>query len=114
MVAHNFPAPHTDFLTQVIDYRVPPDKITQIAEIDGSIVVDGTKGEVAARCDAEAANVVAMKIVHEIVTGKRTVEEATEAIAQNTVAYNMGRSAPYAERMLVARSAGRYRGPRRE
>ncbi len=100
VVAHNFPAPHTDFLTQVIDYRVPPDKIGQIAEIDGSIVVDRTKGEVAARCDAEAANVLAMNIVHEIVTGKRTVEEAREAIAQNTVAYSMGRSAPYAERML--------------
>lgn len=100
VVAHNFPAPHTDFLTQVIDYRVPPGKFSQIAEIDGSIVVDRTKGEVAARCDAEAANVLVMNMVHEIVTGKRTVEEAREAIAENTVAYSMGRSAPYAERML--------------
>ena len=97
---HNFPAPHTDFLTQVIDYRVPPQMISLISEIDGSIVVDRTKGEVAARCDAEAANVLAMNIVHEVVSGKRTVDEAREAIAQNTVAYSMGRSAPYAERML--------------
>ncbi len=100
VVAHNFPAPHTDFLTQVIDYRVPPGKISQIAEVDGSIVVDRTKGEVAARCDAEAANVLAMNIVHELVTGTRTVEEARDAIAQSTVAYSMGRSAPYAERLL--------------
>ncbi len=41
-----------------------------------------------------------MNIVHEIVTGKRTVEEAREGIAQNTVAYSMGRSAPYADCML--------------
>ena len=100
VVAHNFPAPHTDFLTQVIAYRVPPQMISLISEFDGSIVVDRTKGEVAARCDAEAANMLGMNMVHEIVTGKRTVEEAREATAHNTVAYSMGRSAPYAERLL--------------
>ena len=99
-VAHNFPAPHTDFLTQVIDYRVPPEKIPDIVRFDGSIFIDRTKGEVAARCDAEAANVLGMNMVHEIVTGKRTVEEAREATAQNTVAYATGRNAPYAERLL--------------
>ncbi|MDP8955499.1 MAG: hypothetical protein M3N24_00855 [Actinomycetota bacterium] len=99
-VAHNFPAPHTDFLTQVIDYRVPPEKIPDIARFDGSIVVDRTKGEVAARCDAEAANMLGMNLVHELVTGKRTVDEAREATAQNTIAYATGRSAPYAERLL--------------
>ena len=39
-------------------------------------------------------------MVHELVTGKRTVEEARQTSSQNTVAYNMGRSAPYAERLL--------------
>ncbi|HVM00082.1 MAG TPA: hypothetical protein VM324_12385 [Egibacteraceae bacterium] len=100
VVTHNFPAPHTDFLTQVVNYRVPPDMIGAIAEWDGSVIVDRTKGEVAARCDAEAANILAMNLVHEIVTGKRTVEEAREATAENTVAYSMGRNAPYAERLL--------------
>ena len=99
-VEHHFPAPHTDFLTQVIDYHVPPEKIGDIARFDGSIVVDRTKGEVAARCDAEAANMLGMNMVHELVTGKRTVEEAREATAQNTIAYATGRSAPYCERLL--------------
>lgn len=100
VVAHNFPAPHTDFLTQVINYRVPADKIRMIAEWDGSVVVDRTKGEVAARCDAEAANILAMNLVHELVTGKRMVSEARQTTAENTVAYSMGRNAPYAERLL--------------
>jgi hypothetical protein len=43
---------------------------------DGSILVDRTRGEVAARCDSEAANVLGLNMVHELVTGKRTVEEA--------------------------------------
>jgi len=34
-----------------------------------------------------------MNVVHELVTGKRTVEEARETSAQNTLAYNMGRGA---------------------
>ncbi|MFN2483521.1 MAG: hypothetical protein ABR509_01100 [Candidatus Limnocylindria bacterium] len=100
VVAHNWPAPHSDFLTQVIDYSVPPEKTHLITRFDGSIVVDRTRGEVAARCDSEAANVLGLNMVHELVTGKRNVEEARETSEQNTVAYNLGREAPYAERLL--------------
>jgi hypothetical protein len=100
VVAHNWPTPHSDFLTQVIDYRVPPEMAHLIAMFDGSILVDRTRGEVAARCDSEAANVLGLNMVHEIVTGKRSVEDAREISTQNTVAYNMGRAAPYAERLL--------------
>jgi hypothetical protein len=48
------PAPHTEFLPQYIDYRVPPE-LAQLILFDGSILVDRTWGEVAARCDAAAA-----------------------------------------------------------
>ena len=100
VVTHNWPAPHSDFLTQVIDYRVPPEMAHLIALFDGSILVDRTRGEVAARCDSEAANVLGINMVHEIVNGKRTVEQARQISTENTVAYNLGRSAPYAERLL--------------
>jgi hypothetical protein len=100
VVAHNWPTPHSDFLTQVIDYRVPPEMFDDIAQFDGSILLDRTRGEVAARCDSEAANVLGLNMVHEIVTGKRSVQDARETSTQNTVAYNMGRAAPYAERLL--------------
>ncbi len=100
VVAHNWPAPHSDFLTQTIDYRVPPEKASLIAQFDGSIILDRTKGEVSARCDSESANALGMNMVHEIVTGKRSVEEARELLAQNKAAYNLGRDAPYAEQLL--------------
>jgi hypothetical protein len=99
-VVHNWPTVHSDFLTQVIDYHVPPEMFHLIAMFDGSILCDRTRGEVAARCDTESANVLGMNLVHEIVTGKRTVEEARRVAVENTVAYNLGRSAPYAERLL--------------
>jgi|GEM_PF-887424 len=106
VVVHNWPTIHSDFLTQVIDYRVPPDKFNAIAEFDGSILLDRTKGEVSARCDSEAANVLGINMVHEIVTGKRTVEEARRISTENTVAYNLGRAAPYAERLLFEVPSG--------
>jgi len=107
VVVHDWPTIHSDFLTQVIDYRVPVDKFSDIAEFDGSILLDRTKGEVAARCDSEAANVLGLNMVHEIVTGRRTVEGARQTSAENTVAYNLGRSAPYAERLLFEPPKGR-------
>ena len=100
VVVHHWPTVHTDFLTQFIDYKVPPQKAGLVQAFDGSILVDRTAGEVGARCDSEAANVLGLNMVHEIVTGKRTVEEARETSEQNTVAYNLGREAPYAERLL--------------
>jgi hypothetical protein len=99
-VVHNWPTVHSDFLTQTIDYRVPPEMFHLIARFDGSIICDRTRGEVSARCDTESANVLGMNMVHEIVTGKRTVEEARKISQESTVAYNLGRSAPYAERIL--------------
>jgi hypothetical protein len=100
VVEHHWPAVHTDFLTQTIDYRVPPQMFSAVAEFDGSIMVDRTKGEVSARCDSEAATVLGLSMVHEMVTGKRTVADARRISQENTVAYNLGRDVPYAERLL--------------
>jgi hypothetical protein len=100
VVVHNWPTVPSDFLTQTIDYRVPPEMFHLIAMFDGSIICDRTRGEVSARCDLESANVLGMNMVHEIATGKRTFEEARKISQESTVAYNLGRSAPYAERLL--------------
>ena len=91
-------SPHR--LSDAGDYRVPPNKFDDIAKFDGSILLDRTKGEAAGRCDSESANVLGLNMVHEISTGKRTWEEARTIAQESTVAYNLGRSAPYAERLL--------------
>ncbi len=102
VVTHNFPAPHSDFLTQVIDYRVPPEKFDQIARFDGSCLVDRTAGEAAARCDSEAANTITLNLMHDIVTGTTTVDEARTTFGEHMVAYTLGRSAPFAEGLQFA------------
>ncbi len=102
VVTHNFPSPHSDFLTQVIDYRVPPDMFDEIARFDGSCLVDRTAGEAGARCDSEAANTLTLNLMHDIVTGKTNVEQARATFGEIMVAYTLGRPAPYAEGLQFA------------
>jgi hypothetical protein len=99
-IDHNFPAPHTDYVTCWIDYQVPVELADAITRFDGSCLIDRTAGEVGARCDSEAADMITINFMHEIVTGKRTVEEGRAAYAEQMSAYMLGRSAPYAERLL--------------
>jgi len=106
VLTHNFPAPHSDYLTQWIDYRVPAELVGALTRYDGSCLVDRTAGEAGARCDSEAANMITLNLMHEIVVGKRSVEEAREVYAENMAAYTMGRPAPYAERLLIAEQDG--------
>jgi len=96
-VLHNFPAPHTDVIEQFIDYAVPPEKFSEIAAFDGSVIVERTKGEVSARCDMEAANILALNLMHDIVIGKCDAEKAREIYSEVTGAFVLNQSAPYAE-----------------
>lgn len=72
--SHHFPVPHFDSVESVIDYRVPPEKVTALAQFDGSVIVERTVGEVSARCHDEQANFLALNLMHDIVTDAKTVE----------------------------------------
>lgn len=94
-VPHKFPKPHTDLLEQFIDYRVPPEKFDELARFDGSVIVERTKGEMSARCDREEANLLALNLAHDIVTDKRSVEEARKMYAENIRAFMQKQPGPY-------------------
>ncbi|MDQ3685470.1 MAG: hypothetical protein M3430_07680 [Acidobacteriota bacterium] len=81
-IPHSFPKPHPDMLKQTISYRVPTDKFDELAEYDGSVIVERTKGEIAARCDKEEANFLALNLANEIATGKRSAESARKFYAE--------------------------------
>ncbi len=99
-VVHKFPTPHADFLTQYIDYEVPLDKFVELARYDGSCLVDRTSGEAGARCDSEAANFLTINLMHEIVTGARTVDDARAFYSETLSAYCLGERAPHCEGFL--------------
>ena len=54
-INHDFPLPHKDMLFQTVNLQVPPDKFDEIAAFDGSLVINRTRGEIAAFCDKEPA-----------------------------------------------------------
>lgn len=94
-VQHDFPMPHKDVWEQFIDYRVPPEMFDALAQYDGSVIVERTKGEISARCDKEGANFLAINLAHDIVIGRRSVEEARKFYADTIKAMMEGRMSPY-------------------
>lgn len=99
-VDHHFPMPHKDVLEQFVYYEVPTDKYDEIAEYDGSVILERTKGEISARCDMEGANFLAINLAKEIADGKITVEEARQKYGEEIRAMKQGNPTKYTQRLL--------------
>ena len=98
-IPHNFPQPHTDMLENVINYKVPVEKFDDLAEYDGSLYIDRTRGEASARCDMEAANILSLNMMHEIVSGRLTAKQAKMRQAEIESDFMLNRPAPFTERL---------------
>jgi hypothetical protein len=96
---HDFPAPHIDSVESVIDYRVPVEKFSELAAFDGSIIAERTAGEVSARCHDEQANLLALNLMHDIVTGAKTADEARRYYAKEFADFRRKKPTPYMERL---------------
>jgi hypothetical protein len=92
---HCFPAPHSDSVESTIDYKVPQQFFTALAEFDGSVVAARTVGEVSARCHDEEANNLALNLMHDIVTGAKTVAEARGYYAKEFLDFRRKKPTPY-------------------
>jgi hypothetical protein len=77
-------------LEQYIAYRVPVEKLTDLAAFDGSVLVDRTKGEISARCEGEEANFLALNLADDIVSGRKDVETARKAYGEAVQARRAG------------------------
>ena len=96
---HDMPAPHQDSIESVIDYRVPPDKFSDLAAFDGSVICERTAGEVSARCHDIEANRLALNLIHDIVTGAKSVGEARAYYAKEFADYRRKKPTPYMEKL---------------
>jgi hypothetical protein len=103
---HAFPAPHTDSVESVIDYRVPVEKFAELAAFDGSVVVERTAGEVSARCHDEQANFLALNLMHDIVIGAKTPEQARAYYAKEFADHRRGLPTPYMEKLRFTPPSG--------
>lgn len=108
---HNFPAPHIDAVESVIDYHVPEEKFTPLAEFDGSVIVERTAGEVSARCHDEQANFLALNLMHDIVSGQKSPQQAREYYAKEFVDFRRKKPTPYMERLRFTPASGNAGDP---
>jgi hypothetical protein len=110
--SHDFPAPHKDSVESFLECSVPTDKVSQIVEFDGSVVVNRTRGELSARCHDEEANHLALNLTNDIVTGAKTVQQAREYYAQEFLAARKKEPTPYMEALKFQPSGGADRDQR--
>lgn len=92
---HDFPFPHLDIVESVAAYRVPTDKFSELGVFDGSVTVKRTQGLISARCHDEMANFLAINLSHDIIRGKKTVEDARKAYVDIMVDYRAKKPTPY-------------------
>ena len=113
-IPHKFPKAHTDLLEQRIDYRVPPDRFDELANYDGSVIAERTRGTLAARCDKEEMNFLALNLAHEVATGKRSVDDARRFYARTARAFMEGKQDPYTQRLQFSVPPGATADPDEE
>ena len=89
-----------------IDYRVPPERFSDLAVFDGSVIAERTAGEISARCHDEEANRLALNLSHDIVTGAKTVQEARDYYAKEFLDYRRKRPTPYMEKLRFTPESG--------
>lgn len=69
-IPHNFPVRHKDFVYSSRKIFVPAHYYDDFARITGSIIIDGLRQEVTARCGALVKNAVTLGFVEDVARGK--------------------------------------------
>ncbi len=78
---------------------MPVDKVAELLKYNGSLVIDRTRGELAAHCDSEQQNLIALNIANDIVKGDRNVEQALAYHAQIIVGLRDGEPETYPQKL---------------
>jgi hypothetical protein len=100
IITHSFPFPHPDFIEHVINYRVPPARMGELASYNGSISFQRTKGEMAVSSYSEEMNIVTLNIANDIITFKRKTEDARKYHAKLARDLLKGKKPDYGRRLL--------------
>ena len=75
-IPHSFPGPHRDYVYTVMKIKVPSDKLDTLGHVTGSIIYDGLKETITARCGSLYANAATMGFVRDLVEGKVPAKDA--------------------------------------
>lgn len=87
-------------LEQVVDYYVPDAKLAALSRYPHGLAVSPDQGELAARSDREEFNRLTLNLADDIVTGRRTPEQASRFYSNAVELSAAGKSSAYLERLL--------------
>ena len=102
-----------DYLEQTINYLVPDDKINDLKRFDPRISVNKASWEISSRSDSESTNFLVLNLADEIVTDKRSIEDARIFYRRTQRLSESGKDSPYMKRFMFellndGRSAPEY------
>ncbi len=89
-----------DILKQSIAYVVPSGKIGALRRFDGRLKFDRASGRLSVISESEDRNFLSLNLADEIVTGKRTAEDARLFYRKTIKLTSSGKSSPYLEGFL--------------
>ena len=96
-VNHKFPILHKDVIQHVVEYKVPVEKAADLARFNGSVTFDRTRGELAASSDQESMNLLALNLAADILSGKKSTEQARNEYGKFAVDFMNGNRTTYTE-----------------
>lgn len=103
-IEHNFPMPHKDCLKQTVRYDAPTGKYGDASQFDGSVTLERTRGIMSAECNWEEANILALNLANDVITGKKTIEAARKFYGETIVAFKKGGKPEYTQKLLFTPS----------
>ncbi len=95
-LSHNFPSQHIDVLAQTLAIDVPVDRYGDLAAFDGSVSASRTAGEFTACCNREEHNLIALNLASDILSGRLTVPQARQRLADLVQQSDHGQRVSYA------------------
>ena len=99
-IQHDFPTPHLDIMEQTIPYQVPVDRFDDVAELNGSVVLERTNGLMTIRSNREDISFLSLNLAHDVAVGDRTPVEARAFHHDMVIALERGESPPYTQEFL--------------
>ena len=90
---------------------VPADMFDDLAQYDGSVVVNRTESMISARCDKETANFLAINLAHDIIEGNKTVEEARQFYGDTIKQVMNGETPEYTQGFIFEPSSENLSNP---
>ena len=93
-----------DVLEQSIAYQVPENKAAALKRFDGRIASDRTSEELSSRAKNESLNFLALNLADEVITDRRSADDARAFLRRTMKLAEAGKSSPYMDGFIFSPS----------